>query len=622
MHCLSFSLKIISPLKWTKGKIMRKIWKLIPLILTPLLLSSCNIISPKAESVSQDVHSDDTEDIDGVKVTLSGDSKVVAGNKVTLTLSMDPSDQMPSKKITWKSSDNTILKKVTTGTTKTACEFNALALGKATVSVSSYFANDTNRPFTKTFELEVIRPQLTGITISSPRENMGLNSTMTFSVSPTPGGAELPEINWSVDKTNLASISNTGVLTSYSSEGSVVVTAKTADNRFESSKTIQIQKIPLDKWTIMMYMCGSSLESGSDYGYDPDTDPMGYCSEDIDEILATSGKPDSVNIIMECGGSLGWKNTKIRQHKDKLSRWHVDNQQIVWDEDKTYTYSMGTTSTFQEFLEWGFDKYPAEHYGVILWNHGGAMKGVCFDEVKGDDALLSSECEAAVTAARNNYGITSKLDFITYDACLMCVQDIAEYNSKNFNYMLSSQEVESGSGYDYDAWLPYLYTRVKNGQEVHPGELLKEIAVTFMREVESGREYDQTQSVINLTKIDTYVNKLSAFAKQMDSKVTSWNTFKSLMNSNVKRYGSSANYRYDVFDAEDVFDVSDDNYSGLTTVSEAKAALSDLVYYEQHGYRTSGCGLSMFIPVNGYYRAAETHLTAWYNFCKKSGLCY
>lgn len=607
-----------------KGKIMRKIWKLIPLILTPLLLSSCNIASPKAESISENTQSEAAGTFDGVTVTLSGDTKVLIGNVIALTLSADQ-DCLPKRKIIWETSSSSVLSiKTTNPATKKVCEFRGESVGKVTVTVSGNLTNENKTSFSVSFDVEVVRPELTGITISTARQNMGLNSQMEFTVSPTPTGAELPEINWSVDKTNLASISDTGVLTSYSSEGSVVVTAKTADNKFEASKTIQIQEIPLDKWTIMMYMCGSSLESGSDYGYDPDTNPMGYCSEDIDEILATSGKPDSVNIIMECGGSLGWKNTKIRQHKDKLSRWHVDNQQIVWEEDKTYTYSMGATSTFQEFLEWGFHKYPAEHYGVILWNHGGAMYGVCYDEMKSNDTLTSSECEAAVTAARNKYGITSKLDFITYDACLMCVQDIAEYNSKNFNYMLSSQEVEAGSGYDYDAWLPYLYTRVKNGQEVHPGELLKEIAVTFMEEVESGYnpEYDQTQSVINLTKIDTYVNKLSAFAKQMNNKVTNWTTFKNLMNSYVKRYAGSK-YEYDVFDAEDVYDVSNSNYSGLSTyVSEAKAALSELVYYEQHGSETSGCGLSMFIPVKGYYEASETHLTDWYDFCKKSGRCY
>lgn len=604
---------------------MRKIWKLVPLILTPLLLSSCNIVSPKAESISEKTQSEAEGVFDGVVVKLTGESKVSVDSIVTFTLSADQ-DVLPKSEISWRTSNKKILKRESTSvTTKHNCDFKGVSVGNAIVTVSGNLTNENKTEFSVSFNVEVVNPELAGITISSPRENMSLNSTMTFSVAANPSRAELPEINWSVDKTNLASISDTGVLTSYSSEGSVVVTAKTADNRFEASKTIQIQEIPLDKWTIMMYMCGSSLESGSDYaqyGYDPDTNPMGYCSDDIAEILATSGKPDSVNIIMECGGSLGWKNTKIRQHKDKLSRWHVDNQQIVWEEDKTYTYSMGATSTFQEFLEWGFHKYPAEHYGVILWNHGGAMQGVCFDEVKGDDALTSSECEAAVTEARRNYGIASKLDFITYDACLMCVQDIAEYNSKNFNYMLSSQEVEAGSGYDYDAWLPYLYTRVKNGQEVHPGELLKEIAVTFMEEVESAHEYDQTQSVINLTKIDTYVNKLSAFAKQMNSKVTNWTTFKNLMNSNVKRYASSASYGYDVFDAEDVFDVSDSSYSGLSTVSEAKAALSVLVYYEQHGKNTSGCGLSMFIPVKGYYQGSETHLTDWYKFCEKSGRCY
>ena len=39
---------------------------------------------------------------------------------------------------------------------------------------------------------------------------------------------------------------------------------------------------------------------------------------------------------------------------------------------------------------WGIKKYPAEHMGVILWNHGGgALGGVCMDEKNNNDTFLS-----------------------------------------------------------------------------------------------------------------------------------------------------------------------------------------------------------------------------------------
>ena len=52
---------------------------------------------------------------------------------------------------------------------------------------------------------------------------------------------------------------------------------------------------------------------------------------------------------------------------------------------------MGKSKTFQDFLEWGLTEYPAEKTAVIMWNHGGAMQGVCSDENYNGDMFLCDE---------------------------------------------------------------------------------------------------------------------------------------------------------------------------------------------------------------------------------------
>ena len=34
---------------------------------------------------------------------------------------------------------------------------------------------------------------------------------------------------------------------------------------------------------------------------------------------------------------------------------------------------MGDTAVLTDFLRWGVKEYPANHMGVILWNHGGGQ---------------------------------------------------------------------------------------------------------------------------------------------------------------------------------------------------------------------------------------------------------
>ena len=193
------------------------------------------------------------------------------------------------------------------------------------------------------------------------------------------------------------------------------------------------------QYTIMVYMCGADLESDG-----------GLASSDINEMCYAQNKPDNVNIIIQTGGTPKWYNRKI--DPNKTQRWHVSDGGLILDEELPKA-NFGQSQTFQGFMEWGLKEYPAKKTGVILWNHGGAMAGVCSDDNYNGDTLLSSEVTTALGKAFQNTGRKSKLEWIGYDACLMQVQDIAEANSDYFNYMVGSQESEAGEGWVYYKWL-------------------------------------------------------------------------------------------------------------------------------------------------------------------------
>ncbi len=380
------------------------------------------------------------------------------------------------------------------------------------------------------------------------------------------------------------------------------------------------------EWTIMIYMCGSTLESD----VDEHGNLVALATGDIEEILSVSGQPNNVNIIIETGGASEW-SSQYGISNNKLERWHVENKKLVKDDSLTNA-SMGKVSTFQSFLEWGFTYYPADRYGVFMWNHGGAMDGCCFDENFNDDSLTNAEVYKALTNAKASCNVTNNLEFIAYDACLMAVQDVVEMNSHHFNYMIASQESESGYGYDYDAWLPTLYA---NPTSVETPKLLQKIGETFLAEEKEIYDYweepfDQTQSVYDLSKANAYLTAYEAVASGLATYVNSdnWSTFvQNNVNSNdVQKYGGDdGEYLFDIFDAEDVLDKIAANYEDLADeVTAAKAALDNLVIWEAHGDATSGCGLNIFCPItsqyNRYYEE-DTNFANWYNLCKYSGLC-
>ena len=425
---------------------------------------------------------------------------------------------------------------------------------------------------------------------------------------------------------------------------------------YKEEETIPV-KTPTtaDAWTVMIYLCGSDLESGDD-GYGG---IAALATEDLKEILSVSNQPDDVNIIVETGGAKKW-SSKYGISSKKLERWHVANKKLVKDDSLTYA-GMGKTTTFQSFLEWGLTEYPAEKVGVILWNHGGAMGGVCYDENDGDDSLSASEIDTAFNNVFDKYNIEDKFEFIGYDACLMQVQDIAEINSQYFKYMVGSEESEAGDGWRYDYWVDDLYA--KKDTDV----ILKAICDGFIDAYDElygkqGYANDQTQSYLDLSKMANYKAKFEEFASTMSSivKKSSFNTFikkvknygDTYMNKSDYQYylelGYSADmfdkvvedgqtyyllhgyYDFAVFDAKDFFTKLKASTLGADTakINAALNALEEVICYNRIGDDAGkSYGLSLVCPVDEYsatncYPEDDTNFTTWQSIVTSSSRNY
>ena len=418
-------------------------------------------------------------------------------------------------------------------------------------------------------------------------------------------------------------------------------------------------------WTIMLYVCGSDLESGNDGNgnYDP-ANYGGQATADIKEILSVNNQPDDINIIIETGGAGAWSSTlkdssNAKIATNKLGRYHVANKKIVRDAQLTNA-SMGAKETFQSFLEWGLTNYPAEKTGVILWNHGGAMSGVCSDENYAGDTLTNSEVKAALQGAFTSKSVTEKLDFIGYDACLMQVQDIADFNSAYFNYMIASEESEAGTGWDYDTWVDDLYAKKSTTN------ILKAICDGFIADQDPNYENDQTLSYLDLSKVAAYREAFEALAASMTS-IVKTKAFSTFM-KNVKNYGGSwldddyyqsylqngyeeymfdpntevednityhwlyGYYDFGSFDAKDFLNKLNSNTSlgvNKTNVSNALTALNQVILYSAKGDEAGNSyGLAFICPMdewgseNFYNVASETNFVTWRNAITDSNRVY
>ena len=183
--------------------------------------------------------------------------------------------------------------------------------------------------------------------------------------------------------------------------------------------------------TLMVYMCGSNLESR-----------YGSASADYREMTAAGTDP-GVSVLVMMGGSSFWHigldagKTSVMEIGSRGSRKVLTSERM----------NMGDGSSLAFFLRRGMETCPAEEYALILWDHGGGpLDGLCWDETYDADRLSLSE----LTEALEETGFGSrKLKWIGFDACLMSSAEVASAVSPYAEYMISSQAEEPGTGWNY-----------------------------------------------------------------------------------------------------------------------------------------------------------------------------
>ncbi|MBP9765258.1 hypothetical protein KBD08_02885 [Candidatus Babeliales bacterium] len=180
-------------------------------------------------------------------------------------------------------------------------------------------------------------------------------------------------------------------------------------------------------------------------------------------------------------------------------------------ENPTLKLNSGTTSTLVGAVEWAVTHYPADNYGLILWNHGtgaidpyiartinpcdlffinptdnkleidrglsyltliyqeafkqlqnNAKRGICFDDTF-KSYLSNHDLEQALSQICSNVLGGKKLSLIGFDACLMSMIEITSICKNYADYFVASQEVEYGTGWRYDYVLePFLNTSLNS----------------------------------------------------------------------------------------------------------------------------------------------------------------
>lgn len=344
------------------------------------------------------------------------------------------------------------------------------------------------------------------------------------------------------------------------------------------------------EWAIFWYLCGSDLETR-----------LSAATLELLEMREVQ-LPGDVVVVAMAGGAKEWHNEDFAPGSTNLAEYNADGLFVL----ETESQNMGDPNTLAEFLLFCEEAYPAKKKALFFWNHGGGFQsGVCFDEVYGNDGLTTDEMYAALRAVYDDDMENPPFEVIGFDACLMATLETAGALSGMGKYMVASEELEPGCGWDYTGWLAALAEDPSMG-----GAALGEIICdTYQQHCETfGRGDSITLSCVDLGVIpalQTAVNNIGV--EGIVSSIVHHDTFfGDFTRSAVAAESYSVELGYELVDLGDFMRQT----VGLMpdTVETVQALLDAAVVYRINGpYRAQSSGLSCYFPYNGNPNVLEVH---------------
>ena len=250
-------------------------------------------------------------------------------------------------------------------------------------------------------------------------------------------------------------------------------------------------------WTFMAYLDGDNNLEGSE-----------IASFNLMESAADNA---NVNIIVQIDRIPGhdssngdWTSTrryKVKYDTDINNFASYTEGVDYWDLGEL---NMAAPNTLIDFVQWTKSNYPADHYCLVLANHGDGWQprgvgqriptGILWDYTDGSDYMSTAELGSALNSATS--GGAQKLDVLFLDACLMQMASVAYQIRTTVDVIVGSEETEPGDGYSYDNLLTFLHANPSANPET-----LGKITVEAYRKFYADHGRSVTQSAVKAVSL-------------------------------------------------------------------------------------------------------------------------
>jgi hypothetical protein len=384
-------------------------------------------------------------------------------------------------------------------------------------------------------------------------------------------------------------------------------------------ESTQVPNTGSDTWLVMLYQDADdeALEGGSFF--------------DLNEAELV-GSSDQVKIVSQLdrfkGGFTGdgdW-TTARRYLLLKDNYWDTISSPVIEDLGEI---DSGNWKSMVDFAIWAIQNYPAEHYVLVMSDHGSGWLGANSDEDPGPEKsrMSTNQIDQALSEIISQTGI-GQFELVGFDACLMAQMEVLTALVPYAHYGIASEETEPSLGWAYTeplaqlsanpsmsgADLAKLFVQSYINQDLlvvndQARQLVlkgKDLPLDMSAEELAAQYSDVTMSAFDLSsfvELDQATNDLALALEQADQ-------------SGVAAARAYAQMFSPVFiDAQPHFmdlghfgsmllENFPSNASIQQSVGEVQSALQRVVIAEKHGPQRPGAtGLSIYFPNSELFQA-------------------
>ena len=332
---------------------------------------------------------------------------------------------------------------------------------------------------------------------------------------------------------------------------------------------------------------------------DGDNNLESYALTDLNE-MEQVGSSSQVNIIVQLDQSSNYNHCK-RYYVTKDSNTSTISSTVLQDLGNV---DMANSASLLSFLNYGISNYPANHYMVILWDHGSgwkikaprsaATKGICYDDHGASSSVPLSIHNLRDVFAQVRTTLGKNIDVLGFDACLMQMLEVAYEVRNDTDYIVGSEETMPDTGLVYNQTLQHLV----DNPDLTPLQLDNYFVQDYYNYTNST---GLTLSNLSMSQISGVLTALSSFSSLLISKMS---TYK----STLRKLAVQAQYYYytdysDLYDFARLVKANVSNSDIQAAATSLMTAITNFVAAEVHTYDDviNSHGLSIWLPGSSQY---------------------